>query len=51
MKTKTLNKKLVLNKKTVANLENKKMSVIKGGVSTGVKTCWPCSYHLCSEIC
>ncbi len=31
MKTKSLNKKLVLNKKTVANLDKKEMSTAKGG--------------------
>ncbi len=34
MKTKSLNKKLVLNKKTVASLDKKEMSTAKGGLFT-----------------
>ncbi len=39
MKTKSLNKKLVLNKKTVANLDKKEMSTAKGGSYTAYEFC------------
>ena len=51
MKTKTFEKKLILNKKTVAHLDKDEMSVIYGGISTGIYTCYPCSYAMCSLIC
>ncbi len=41
MKTKSLNKKLALNKKTVANLEKKEMSTAKGG--------WGYTFH--PDVC
>lgn len=38
MKTKTLTKKLVVNKNTVANLEDKEMNQVQGGVLS-IKIC------------
>jgi hypothetical protein len=54
MKTKNLNQKLVLNKRTIDNLNNKEMSAIHGGAITmdtcgETKTC--ASYVRCTEIC
>jgi natural product precursor len=51
MKTKTFEKKLSLNKKTVVDLDNREMKKIYGGISTGVYTCYPCTYAMCTEIC
>ena len=39
MKAKKFNKKLLLNKKTVANLNNDKMSGVRGGMYTVQLTC------------
>jgi natural product precursor len=44
MKPKKLNKKLALNKKTVANLDDKEMTVIQGGGFTD-DTCGSCYEH------
>ena len=39
MKTKKLNKKLTLSKKTVTNLDNSELNVVKGGQPTGPANC------------
>ena len=39
MKTKTLTKKLILNKETVADLEDKEMTHVLGGVVATIKLC------------
>jgi len=38
MKAKKINKKLVLNKNTISNLDNHGMNMVYGGVETFVKT-------------
>jgi len=49
MKTKKFGKKLVINKKTVANLNNGDMSNAKGGATY---TCEPCDTMLtCHRFC
>lgn len=47
MKTKGFNKKLVLNKKTIANLEEKEMGSARGGQETGNP--YICETHLRCE--
>jgi hypothetical protein len=49
MKTKKLSKKLALNKKTVANLENNEMGVVYGGCVAGTTSC-PTSPYKCESI-
>ena len=50
MKTKKLEKKLVLNKKTIADLINSEMKKVYGGVS--VDTCWTdCRTRCATEGC
>lgn len=56
MKKAKLNVKLSLNKKTVANLNNKEMSFLVGGGDTIVTTCEtymsPCyTYPTCAVTC
>lgn len=46
MKTKKLVKKLVLNKKTVADLVNQEMNAVNGGV-----TVWSNCYTKCNTMC
>jgi hypothetical protein len=55
MKTKDFKKKLVLNKKTVANLENNDMGVVKGGCDISYLSCSTlpakCTYtDLCTQF-
>jgi bacteriocin-like protein len=59
MKTKTFSKKLSLNKKTVANLNDKEMQGIYGGETLeltvcitrcGVSDC-ACTFTRCSDCC
>jgi natural product precursor len=50
MKTKKYRKKLILNKKTIADLNNKKMNAVLGGGIETKKgdTCpWTCPYQYC----
>lgn len=49
MKRKKIEKKLVLNKKTVADLSNNQMGDIRGGGQTQDETYCPCSVP--AEIC
>ena len=50
MKTKKLEKKLVLNKKTIADLINNEMKKVHGGVS--VDTCWTdCRSRCATDDC
>jgi len=49
MKTKKLDKKVVLKKETVANLENFEMKAVKGGV-TGALKCTQAT-RVCSVCC
>ena len=52
MKIKDLSKKLVLNKTTIANLENEEMKNVKGGAWTINYTCYPSCLsvgHLCFD--
>jgi hypothetical protein len=52
MKSKTFQKKLVLNKKTVTNLNNGEMGDAKGGHLTLNYTCRPCdTIQTCDQIC
>jgi hypothetical protein len=58
MKRKKLNQKLALNKKTVANLDDKEMTAIQGGGFTddtcgscyGYTFCWGCPTLDCPDI-
>ena len=50
MKAKKIDKKLVLNKKTIANLDEKEMKEVYAGISgsgCGNETCW----LECSRFC
>ncbi len=53
MKAKKLSKKLVLNKKTIADLNIKKMNAVLGGKTIKGYTCvgdtcpWTCPYEIC----
>lgn len=57
MKTKSLGKKLTLNKETVTNLREKQMDKIKGGLDSKAASCWetclvrtnPC--FSCPNVC
>jgi hypothetical protein len=51
MKTKKLSKKLVLNKKTIANLKNDEMKGVYGGeiATTLWSNCILCSYPVCKD--
>ncbi len=52
MKTKKFSKKLTLNKKTIANLENKKMNAIRGGAIPKTdpnKGCHTGTFLICCE--
>jgi hypothetical protein len=49
MKTKNFQKKLVLKKKTIANLNNEKMGAVIGGCIPGTPSC-PTSPHFCESI-
>lgn len=49
MKSKVLQKKLMLNKKTVVNLNGRAMNQVKGGVDTFYETCFTCATCLGSE--
>jgi len=59
MKKKTFHKKLSLNKKTVANIDNREMIAIKAGIDTlykctGRNTCGACPATLIdcqTELC
>jgi len=55
MKTKKSGKKLVLDKKTIANLNNKEMVTVNGGKGTDAEhTCPPhltCGWSWCSRPC
>lgn len=42
MKQKTFDRKLSLNKKTISNLDDKQLHVIRGGTPTKGKTCNTC---------
>ncbi|MCU0286232.1 MAG: class I lanthipeptide [Acidobacteria bacterium] len=48
MKTKNFNKKMVLNKETIANLGSNLMNKIKGGVTLGTSAGDPACY--CDSI-
>jgi hypothetical protein len=51
MKTKKFEKKLVLNKKTVSDLNPTQMSDAQGGIS-GLPTCAACTQpHTCQTLC
>jgi hypothetical protein len=48
MKTKRFDKKLILNKKTIALLNNGEMNVVAGGYSVPGLTCRLCpTYQIC----
>jgi len=49
MKTKKIGKKLALNKKTMANLNNNEMDVVHGGCVDGTTSC-PTSPYKCESI-
>jgi len=49
MKTKTFNKKLVLNKSTVADLGSGRMNKVKGGSPTN--DCTTQAGHICEDTC
>jgi natural product precursor len=52
MKAKKFSKKLTLNKKTIANLENKKMNAIRGGAHPPTdpnKGCFTGTIIICCE--
>lgn len=51
MKTKKLDKKLDLNKKTIALLNNGEMNVIDGGYSVPGFTCLPCPTYETGDPC
>ena len=58
MKTKQFNKKLSLNKKTVANLNNGDMNAVQGGQSLVKDTCsldtgggFTCDITRCASVC
>ncbi len=49
MKTKSLNKKLVLNKKTIVNLDKNEMSTAKGGWSySAYEFCYGTNDRMCT---
>lgn len=50
MKTKKFSAKLLLNKKTIANLINAEMSNLKGGEKTRI-TCGSCWYTMTCNPC
>jgi natural product precursor len=50
MKTKRFNKKLALNKKTIANLDLSEMNVVKGGF-TDDAMCYPSEANSCDLAC
>lgn len=55
MKTKNFKKKLALNKKTVANLNNKEMGIVIGGCDMSYLSCstlpYKCTYtDLCTQF-
>lgn len=39
MKTKKINRKLILNKHTISNLKDDEMNKLNGGVATGLTVC------------
>jgi hypothetical protein len=52
MKTKPFDKKLVLNKKTIAHLDNDKMNAVQGGMPTcitnmNITSCFTKTYIIC----
>jgi hypothetical protein len=59
MKTKTFNKKLFLNKETIAHLKVEEMSQVPGGfgitpkcwISNGEETCPPCEPPTAAATC
>ena len=52
MKPKTISKKLVLNKRTIVNVENGLMKEIKGGGATLLTECRTrCATGLCAGSC
>lgn len=53
MKTKKLSKKLRLNKKTVANLNNYEMSLLKGGLKweSDIEPTECCATPQCTQSC
>ena len=48
MKLKTFTKKLNLNKKTIAHLDNREMNVLRGGANTRPTKC---PIHSCERTC
>jgi hypothetical protein len=50
MKTKKFDKKLALNKQTIANLGTKEMHAIAGGAETQTAACNTCIYT-CMTVC
>ncbi len=47
MKTKKINKKLSLHKKTIANLDNNEMNGAHGGGTLGTLCCIPTGFSIC----
>jgi hypothetical protein len=47
MKTKKLNKKMVLNKRTVSDLQEQQMGAVYGGI----KTDYTCGGYTCGTLC
>lgn len=48
MKVKTFSKKLILNKKTIAHLDNGEMKGLRGGANTRPTKC---PFHTCERTC
>ena len=57
MKIKNFNKKLALNKQTIANLGSKEMQKIAGGEETVTRVCYSCietcmtECPICTDLC
>lgn len=51
MKTKKLNKKLILNKETLVNLNAQELFKVQGGATTETRTCPSWCNTLCPERC